>query len=150
MVWSPRAGHGAVETYRRHPVAYALPLDSSSDVFCEFILSALKNFGGPGAQLHEIVPAQFQPRIHLLQFHQDNFGYTLARDFEGAADLRFVPAPHPRDLALSELVKVDKFQHENCILILLREGALNRLAEQIQQGLFARRLFRLRSAVEKI
>src|SRR4051812_19272767 len=79
------------------PLVFALLLDLSGGSFCEIIFSFLKNFRGPGAELHEIVPTQFQPRIDLLQFSQNNLRHTLARRVEGSADLRFMPAPHPRN-----------------------------------------------------
>ena len=61
-----------------------------------------------------------------------------------------MPAPHPRKLALGELVKMDEFQHQDGIFILLREGALDRRAEEIKERLFARGFFRVRPSLEEI
>src|SRR3954451_14361523 len=79
------------------PLYFALPLDSSSDTFCEIISAASKNIRRRSAKLHEIIPAQFQPRIDLLELKQDNFPDTLPRRVEGAAYFRFVPSPHSRN-----------------------------------------------------
>jgi len=61
-----------------------------------------------------------------------------------------VPAPHAGDLALRELMKVNKLQHQDGFRVLRREGALDRLAQQIQEWLFARGPFGLGPAIEKI
>src|SRR2546421_12719885 len=61
-----------------------------------------------------------------------------------------MPAPHPRNLALTELMKVHKLQHQDRILILLRERPLNRRTEEVKERLFAGQFFRLRSSLEEI
>src|SRR2546423_15574802 len=129
MVRSPRAGHGAVEITGRRPVAFAHSLDLSSDAFCEIISTTSKNIRRARTQLDEIFPTQLEPRIDLLELEQNDLRHALPRRIEGAAYFRLMPAPHPRDLALTQLMEMDELQHEDRIFILFSEGALNRVAQ---------------------
>src|SRR5881394_3510524 len=111
MVRSPRAGHGAVEITGRRPVAFAHPLDSLCDAFCEIISTTSKNIRRARAQLDKIFPTQFEPRIDLLELEQNDLRHALTCRIEGPAHFRFVPAPHPRDLALTKLMQMDELQN---------------------------------------
>jgi hypothetical protein len=61
-----------------------------------------------------------------------------------------VPAPHARDLALGELMKVNQLQHQHRFRVLRREGALNGLAQQVEERLFAGRFLGLWPPIEKV
>ena len=61
-----------------------------------------------------------------------------------------MPSPHPRDLALRELVQMNELEHQNRVLVLFRECLLDCFAQKIQERFLARDFFRLWPAIEKI
>ena len=77
--------------------------------------------------------------------------HILARDVERPAHLRFVPAPHARDFALRELMKMDELQHQDGFRILRRERALESPgADKFRRGFSLVAFSGCGSAIEKI
>src|SRR5258707_14981359 len=65
------------------------------------------------AQIHEILPTQFQPAVALAEFVQRVSLDFLHRAGQKTADLRLVPAEHPHDVTLAQLVQIDQAQQHH-------------------------------------